>query len=190
LITRWWPLIGVTGMVLLGWAVRGAPQPVDNWFQRLGSDLGSRATVFLGITTPAVLIVALLVGIVVAIRQHRKRLALAMVVSPLVGIAIVRVCKPIFGREKGGALAYPSGHTTFLVVVAGLLVLVAGVGLWSVVLAVSAILLGMFGLAMTFHYFTDTVGGVLLGTSVVCAAAVFAGDGQGDQVSSASPDFR
>lgn len=107
-------------MVLLGWAVRGAPQPVDSWFQRLGSDLGSRATVFLGITTPAVLIVALLVGIVVAIRQHRKRLALAMVVSPLVAIAIVRVCKPIFGREKGGALAYPSGHTTFLVVVAGL----------------------------------------------------------------------
>ncbi len=84
----------------------------------------------------------------------------------------------------------PSGHTTFLAVVAGLLVLVAGVGLWSVVLASGAILLGMCGLAMTFHYFTDTVGGVLLGTSVVCAAAVFARGGQCDRVSSASPDFR
>lgn len=74
--------------------------------------------------------------------------------------------------------------------VAGLLVLVAGVGLWSVLLATSAILLGMLGLAMTFHYFTDTVGGVLLGTSVVCAAAAFARRGRGDQVGRASTDFR
>ncbi|CRZ16368.1 PA-phosphatase [Mycolicibacterium neworleansense] len=177
-------------MVLLGWAVRGAPLPVDSWFQRLGSDLGSAATALLGVTTPAVLTAALVIGIVVAVRQHRNRLALAMVVSPLVAIAIVRVLKPVFGREKGGALAYPSGHTTFLVVVTGLLVLVAGVGLWSVIVAAGLVLLGMFGLGMTFHYFTDTVGGLLLGTSVVGMVALWACDGRSGTVGSPASELR
>lgn len=177
-------------MVLLGWAVRSGPVPIDDWFQQIGVELGSYRDVFLVFSKPLLGAAALLVGIVVALRQHRKRLAVAMVVSPLVAITIVRVIKPIFGREKGGALAYPSGHTTFLVAVTSLLVLLAGMRLWALVVAVCVVLLAMFGLSITFHYFTDTIGGVLLGTSVVCIAAMFARDGQHDQVGSASPDLR
>ncbi len=177
-------------MVLLGWAVRTGPVPIDDWFQQVGVDLSPRVTSFLGITVPVILTGALLVAVVVALRRGWRRLAVAMVVSPLAAIAIVRMVKPIFGREKGGALAYPSGHTTFLVVVTGLLLLVAGAGLWAVVVAAAAILLSMIGLAMTFHYFTDTVGGVLLGTSVVCLAAIVARHPQHGRLAGASPELR
>ncbi|WP_454788321.1 PA-phosphatase [Mycolicibacterium lutetiense] len=190
MITRWWPPIGFTAMLLLGWVVGRGPMPIDDWFQRLGTDMGPYRHHFMAFSEPLAVTVALVIGIVVAVRQRRPRLALAMVVSPLVAITIVRVIKPIFGREKGGALAYPSGHTAFLVVVTGLIVLLAGVGLWALVVAVSIVLLGMFGLSMTFHYFTDTIGGVLLGTSVVCIAAIFARDGQCDQVSGTPSDLR
>ncbi|WP_036477332.1 phosphatase PAP2 family protein [Mycobacterium sp. URHD0025] len=170
---RWWVPIGLlTAMVLLGWAVRGAPLPIDDWFQGLGSDMGSRRAVFLVFTKPPLVAAALVIGVIVALRQQRKRLALAMVVSPLLGITIVRLVKPVFGREKEGALAYPSGHTTFLVTVTGLLMLVACMRLWALAIAVCVVLLGIFGLSMTFHYFTDTVGGVLLGTSLVCISAI------------------
>ncbi len=86
--------------------------------------------------------VALVIGVIVALRQQRKRLALAMVVSPLLGITIVRLCQAFFGREKEGALAYPSGHTTFLVTVTGLLMLVACMRLWALAIAVCVVLLG------------------------------------------------
>ena len=47
-------------------------------------------------------------------------LAAAVVICPPLGIAVVRTVKPLFGRLSEGALAYPSGHVTTLVVVAGL----------------------------------------------------------------------
>ncbi|WP_083267041.1 phosphatase PAP2 family protein [Mycolicibacterium porcinum] len=190
MIARWWPPIGLTAMVLLGWAVHGAPTPIDDWFQGLGSDLGSRRDVLLLFTKPPLVTAALLIGIVVAVRQHRKRLAIAMVVSPLLAITIVRLIKPLFGREKEGALAYPSGHTTFLVTVTGLLLLVAGMRLWALAVALCFVLLGIFGLSMTFHYFTDTVGGILLGTSVVCVAAVLARHEPSAQVDDVSSELR
>jgi uncharacterized membrane protein len=51
-------------------------------------------------------------------------------------------------------------------------VLAAGLARWAVIVAVAWCLLGMVGLGVTFHYFTDTVGAVLLGTSVLCVAAL------------------
>ena len=81
-----------------------------------------------------------------------------MAVSPFVAIVAARLAKWAFGREKDGALAYPSGHTTSTVVVLGLAVLVAGAATWAVVAAVTAAALGVLGQGLTYHYFTDAVG--------------------------------
>jgi membrane-associated phospholipid phosphatase len=164
-------------MLLLGWAVGTGPTPIDSWFLRLGEAMGEWSGVFLVFTEEWVLVVTLAVLVAVVLRRRQWRLAVATLVSPLLAIAAVQVCKRIFGREKGGELAYPSGHSVTVVVVMGLLVVVAGGVLWAVILAVSVSALGMFGQAITYHYFTDTIGAALLGTAVVCLVATVSGAG-------------
>jgi hypothetical protein len=53
-------------------------------------------------------------------------------------------------------------------------VLVAGARRWVVTVAVLVVVLGMFAVGLTFHYFTDTVGAVLVGTGVLALGARFA----------------
>jgi hypothetical protein len=159
-------------MLVLGWAVRHGSTSVDDWFHQYGVGPAKRLLFF---TDPRVL-AALVAGcIVVALYQRRWRLAAAAVVSPLIAMALPQLFKRLFGRQIDGALAYPSGHTTTMVVVMGMLVLVAGVALWAVLVAVGYCLLGMIGQAVTYHYFTDTVGALLLGTAIVCVAALTLG---------------
>ena len=167
-----WPAIAVPAMFLLGWAVGKGSTPLDDWFRRFRH---SPARWLLFFTDPWMLAITLLFGIGVALHLRRRRLAAAMAASPLVGIVLAQLLKRLFGREHDGALAYPSGHTTAAVVVMGMLVLVAGTALWAVVVAVTVSLLAMLGQAMTYHYFTDTLGALLLGTAVVCVAALVAG---------------
>jgi len=102
------------------------------------------------------------------------RFAAVAVVFPPAAYLLVQVIKPLFGRMKGDGLAYPSGHLTMTTVVLGLVVLLAGGALWTVLIAASYVALAMLGVGSTFHYFTDTVGGMLLGTSIVCIAALLA----------------
>jgi hypothetical protein len=59
---------------------------------------------------------------------------------------------------------------TTLVVVSGLVVLAAGSRLWVLALAALAVAVGMLVVGSTFHYFTDTVGALLLGTAIVTLA--------------------
>lgn len=168
---RLWPALGLVAMLLLGWVVGKTSTPLDDWFQRFGDTPLRRLTV---IADSRVLLAVAVAVLVVACLQRRWWLALMTVVAPLAGIAVVRVLKPVFDREKGSGLAYPSGHLTVTTVVVGLVVLLVGAAWWVVVIAVVAIALAMLGIGVTFHYFTDVVGGVLLGSAVVCAAAVVA----------------
>ncbi len=110
---------------------------------------------------------------VVGMALYRRwwRLAAVAVVFPPAAYLLVQFIKPLFGRMKGDGLAYPSGHITTTTVVLGLFVLVAGGALWAVLIAVSYVALAMVGVGSTFHYFTDTIGGMLLGTSIVCGIA-------------------
>jgi membrane-associated phospholipid phosphatase len=71
---------------------------------------------------------------------------------------------------KDEGLAYPSGHTTLIVVLLGMLIVAVGVRRWLVWAVVAFAVLGIIGQAVTYHYLTDTVGSVLLGTSLVCLA--------------------
>lgn len=159
-------------MLLLGWAVGKSSTRIDTWFQELNSHPVRWLTVF---ADPRLLIGVLVAVLAVALWQRRWRLAAMVVVAPLVGLAFVRVLKPIFGRQiEDGGLAYPSGHITTTTIVMGLVILVAGAASWAVVVAVSATALAMLGVGSTFHYFTDVVGGILLGSAVLCTAAVVA----------------
>lgn len=157
-------------MLLLGWAVGKGSTAVDDWFQHYRH---SPARWLLFFTDPRVLLVVLAGCVGVALYRGRWQLAAVAVVSPFVAVALVELLKRLFDRENGGALAYPSGHTTVTVVVLGIAVLVAGAALWAVLVAVAFCVLGMLGQGVTYHYFTDTIGAVLLGTAIVFVAARF-----------------
>ena len=169
---RLWPPVAVAAMVLLGWAVRKGSTPVDDWFHRYGH---SPARYLLFFTDPRVLALVVLATLAVALYRRQWRLAVATAVCPLLAMGLARLLKPMFGREKGGAFAYPSGHSTTVVVVVGMVVLLTGAALWAVLVAVAFALLGLLGQAVTFHYFTDTVGGLLLGTAIVGVAVLTLG---------------
>ena len=157
-------------MLLLGWAVGKGSTAVDDWFHRYRH---TPAHWLLFFTDPRALTVVLAGCVGVALYRRRWRLAAVAAVSPFVAVALVELLKRLFDRENGGALAYPSGHTTVTVVVLGAAILVAGAALWVVLGAVVFCLLGMLGQGVTYHYFTDTIGAVLLGTAIVCIAAHF-----------------
>jgi membrane-associated phospholipid phosphatase len=155
-------------MVLLGWSVQTGATPIDDWFQRArGGVLGW----LLFFTDPRTVVVILLGAVALAVYRQRRLSAVLVVATPAAAVWLSRLFKELFDRQKGGAVAYPSGHTTLMVVVLGMVILVAGARLYIVLVSVVWALLGMLGQAVTYHYFTDTVGGLLLGSSLVCAAA-------------------
>jgi len=158
-------------MVVLGLAVGHGSTQVDDWFHRNGRPLHF----LLFFTRPWVLATVVVATLAVALYRRQWRLAIATAACPLLGMALARLLKPLFGRERAGYFAYPSGHTTTVVVVMGMVVLVAGVARWAVLVASAWCLLGIAGQAVAYHYFTDTVGAVLLGTSILCVAVLVLG---------------
>ncbi len=156
-------------MVLLGLGVRNGATPVDGWFQQGG---GSPLGWLLMFTDAGTAKTLMIVAMTVAVARRLWALVPLIVAVPLLAVLATQTLKPWFGRMKGDALAYPSGHTTVMIVVLGMLVLAVGVRTW--VLAAAAVFagLGIVGQAVTYHYFTDAVGSVLLGTSLVCVAAL------------------
>ena len=169
---RWWPPVGVLAMLVLGLLVGKNSTPVDDWFLRdADRTLGSSEHWLLIFTEWWLLVPVLAACLAVALYRRRWRLAAVILACPLAAIEITWVLKRIFDREKGGALAYPSGHTTLMVTIMGMVVLIAGGRLWAVLTAVTASLLGMLGLACTYHFLTDTIGGAMLATAMVCVAA-------------------
>ena len=166
-----WPGITVGAMFALGWAVGKGSTPFDDWFHEFRR---TPARWLLFFTDPWVLTIALMFGVAVALYLGRRRLAAVMVIAPLVGIVLAQLLKHVFGRQNDEALAYPSGHATTVAIVMGMLVLLAGAVRWAVVVAAVVSALGMIGQGVTYHYFTDTVGALLLGSAVVCVAALVA----------------
>jgi len=164
-----WPFVGLPLMALLGMGVRDGATPVDAWMQQArGGPLGT-LLMFTDYRTTQTLLAA-----TVAVALFRKLWALVplALLTPAVGVLSAETLKPIFGRLKGEALAYPSGHTTAMVIAVGMLILAVGIRRWFVWAAIVFAALGILGQAVTYHYFTDALGAVLLGTSLVCIAAV------------------
>ncbi|BDX34543.1 phosphoesterase [Mycobacterium antarcticum] len=168
-LLRWWPVIGVLGLLLLGVAVGTDSTALDDRFIEFGhTHPGVDALLYF--TDARLVILLFLVTIAAASYRRRWRLAIAAAVTPVVAVVAVRLLKRLFGREMEGALAYPSGHVTVTVVVLGMAVLVVGVSVWAVTIAVAIAAAGLLGQAFTYHYFTDTLGAVLLSTALLCIA--------------------
>jgi membrane-associated phospholipid phosphatase len=163
-----WPPIALAAMVALGLAVGKGSTSVDDWFHQYRSSLARYLLLF---TDPRVLTGLLAASLVVALYQRRWRLAVVAVMSTAAALGLVRLLKPLFDRRSEEALSYPSGHTATMVVVVGIAVVVARAAVWSVFIAVTFCGLGMIGQGVSYHYFTDTVGALLLGTAIVCTAA-------------------
>ena len=155
-------------MVLLGLAVPDGSTPVDDWFQQGGGSALRRLLVFTDFRT---MLMAVACALGLALYRQRWFLAVVVAATPVAAVWLSRLCKHLFGRQKEGAVAYPSGHTMLMVSVLGMLILVVGARPWVVITAIVWALLGVVGQAVTYHYFTDTVGALLLGSSVVCIAA-------------------
>ncbi len=154
-------------MMLLGFGVRDGATPIDGFFQQ------TRGLNWLLFFTDARTANALVAAAVMTAIYRRLWLLVPLtLVVPYLAVHSAEFLKPVFGRMKEEALAYPSGHTTFLIAVLGMLILAAGVRRWLVTAAIVIAVLGILGQAVSYHYFTDAVGGLLLSTSLVCLAAV------------------
>jgi len=171
LIQRWWPPAALLTLVALGLLVGQSSTPLDDWFLTRDQAVRSVCRPLLIVVDTRVLGVLWAATVAYALWQRRWLLAAVAVVLPPAGVLAARLLKMAFGRSKGGALAYPSGHMTVLACVLGMLVLAAGCRFWALLAAALVALLGMLGLSVTFHYFTDTVGAVLLASALVCLAA-------------------
>lgn len=171
---KWWPAVGLPLMVVLGLAVGDRSTGVDDWFNRNGWAAHPVLGRLLFFTEPLLLQLLLVAAVGVALYRRRWRLAAVAALTPLAGVVAGRVLKRLFGREREGALAYPSGHVTVMMTVLGVVVLVWGARRWLLLAAAVFAVLGTAGQALTYHYFTDTIGAVLLGSSLVVLAATAA----------------
>jgi membrane-associated phospholipid phosphatase len=156
-------------MVLLGLGVRNGATPIDGFFQQAHNSPLSSLLFFTDYRTANTLVAA---TVLTALYRRLWLLVPLAVVVPYLAVHATEMLKPWFGRMKEEGLAYPSGHTTAIIAVLGMLILAAGARRWLVLAAVVFAVLGMVGQAVTYHYFTDTLGGLLLSTSLVCLAAV------------------
>ena len=155
-------------MVLLGLRVRDGATPIDGFFQQAK---GGPLTSLLFFTDPRTVSAVMLASVGVAVVRRLWALLPVIVLAPYLGVWASQVLKPLFGRMKGDALAYPSGHTTLMVVALGMLLLTVGARRWALAAVAVFAGLGILGQATGYHYFTDSVGSLLLGTSLVCLAA-------------------
>jgi undecaprenyl-diphosphatase len=151
----------------------------------VGSFSGSRGVLpwlaLPGSTIPLIAVsVAIAVGCLIARRPNGVALALTAV--PVTAFLNDTVLKHLIGRTHLGQLSFPSGHTASAMTLATVLgVLLHDPGRWATARVIRAapvvaacavtafVAAGVIGLR--WHYFTDTVGGVALGTGTVLALA-------------------
>lgn len=178
-------------MVVLGLVAGAGPNAFDDAallaMQRV---LGTQPHWMLYFSWALPMMVLLAVAVLIALVRRRWRLAVVVALCPVLSVVIVRLIKPLFGRYKGGLLAYPSGHTTVVITVMAMLVLAAGVSLWLVLVAGVVTVIGGLSMAATdLHYLTDNIGAAFFASAMVCLAVLAAGP-QAESRAAARPAAR
>ncbi|WP_234788902.1 PA-phosphatase [Mycolicibacterium iranicum] len=147
---------------------------MDDWFQALGQS-HPQLGYFLVFTDGRVLLTICGIVVAAAALQRRWALAAATAITPLLAVMAARLAKRSFGRLKGGEICYPSGHTTLAFVVLAMAVLLVGTATWAVMTFTAIMVFAVIGQAVSYHYFTDAIGALFLGSAFVCVAAWAAG---------------
>lgn len=164
-------------MVLLGLVVGHGSTAFDDWALRVMQRVfGPDPHWMLYFSWALPMMVILGIAVLIALVRRRWRLAVVVALCPVLSVIATRLLKPLFGRYKGDALAYPSGHTTVVITVMAMLVLAAGVSVWLLVVAGVITAIGGLSMAATdLHYLTDNIGAVFLASATVCLAVLAAG---------------
>lgn len=164
-------------MVLLGLVVGHGPTAFDDWALRVMQRVfGPDPHWMLYFSWALPMMVILGIAVLIALVRRRWRLAVVVALCPVLSVIATRLLKPLFGRYKGDALAYPSGHTTVVITVMAMLVLAAGVSVWLLLVAGVVTAIGGLSMAATdLHYLTDNIGAVFLASATVCLAVLAAG---------------
>ena len=137
---------------------------------------------FPGTTKPAVALSVVIAAACLLVGRLAGALLAVAAVPVAVGLCELLI-KPLVHRTYIGQVVYPSGHTATIVALAAtatVLLLAPGrpeMARWVrvLILAVAylacvAVVVGV--IAVRFHYFTDTVAGVAVGTGTVCGLAL------------------
>lgn len=162
-------MAGLACLIALGLAVGEGSTPVDDWFQDLGRSYPQLGH-FLVFTDGYVILTVCGVIVLAAALQRRWRLAVAAAITPFLAVMAARLAKRAFGRLKDGEICYPSGHTTLAFVVLAMAVVLVGAATWAVMTFTAVMVLAVIGQAVTYHYFTDAIGALFLGSAFVCVA--------------------
>ena len=190
--TRAWPLLAacVSAIVALGLLLRGQTQPgrLDSAVDTaMVAAFSGHQGVLSGLTQAGSTIPLIAVSAAIAagclIARRLGGVVLAVTAVPVTAFVNDTVLKHLVGRTHLGQLSFPSGHTASAMTLATVLgvllhdparrtairaVRIAFVAAACAVTALVAV--GVIGLR--WHYFTDAIGGVALGTGTVLALAL------------------
>ena len=191
-------ILSVSSFVLIGYALvvsgDAGPTPGDSeaidvvarlrtgWL----TDLAKAVTV-LG-STPFTLAVALIVGVILFLGDHRRELWVMIAALAICHLAvpllkeIVDRPRPDGGLVEAGNSSYPSGHATYSVLYTWLALTVAvrlrpGLTYASTLIVAGLLLsiaIGLSRIYLNVHYLSDVAGGWALGVSAFAVCAVIA----------------
>ena len=189
--TRAWPVLATCVIVIaaLGLRLRGQAQP-DGFDSAVDTAMVASFSSHQGVlpwlalpgsTIPLIAVsAAIAIGCLIAGRSNGAVLAVAAV--PVTAFLDDMVLKHLVDRTHSGQLSFPSGHTASAMTLATVLGVLlhdparrtatrmARAALVVVACAVT-VLVGVGVIGLRWHYFTDTVGGVALGTGTVLTLA-------------------
>jgi membrane-associated phospholipid phosphatase len=187
-----WGLLVACVVVVAVFGATFAHQAAADGFDRVAdhpviASLGRDRTLALWMTEPGTQLPAALLSLAMAVACLRARWGSGVVLALAADFVATRIddwfLKSLVGRTYLGALSYPSGHTTSVVTLTAtylVLFVIApqpargrrmrrwGVGVALVLVASTAT--GV--VALSWHYFTDTVGGAAVGVATVCGMSL------------------
>jgi membrane-associated phospholipid phosphatase len=158
---------------------------VDGWIQSVlaGHSVLLHRVIYLGEPVPVTVLTVALVLACLAARNWRGA-ALVTIAVPAAEVITEFLLKPLVGRTiGGGGFSFPSGHTTGVFVLANCFALLLAARGWPgipvrlrLALALTtyavASIVAVCLVAVSFHYFTDTIGGVAVATGTVLSTAL------------------